>query len=102
MRRSEGLVFPSKCLESFPLVYAEAMAAGLPVLAWTPNVVADMTRLDGTGMAISWQDDLPSALRTARSAFPALRERCRHLFEERMSERAHVARAEALYRQLVG
>jgi len=102
MRRSLGLVFPSRCLESFPLVYAEAMAAGLPVLAWEPNVVAGMTRLDGTGMAISWRDDLPSALRAAASSFPRLRERCRRVFEERMSERAHVVRAEGLYRDLVG
>jgi len=101
MRTAAGLVFPSPCFESFPVVYAEAMATGLPVLAWKPNVVSAMVAEDGTGMATTWADDLSSTLSDAAERFPALQDRCRSIFEEELSERAYLRRAESLYRGLV-
>jgi glycosyltransferase involved in cell wall biosynthesis len=100
MRRSTGLVFPSAWYEGFPLVYAEAMASGLPVLAWAPNVVSGWVAEDGTGTATSWDVDLAGVLADASASFPGLRETCRKVFEERYSEAAYVARAEALYGEL--
>jgi glycosyltransferase involved in cell wall biosynthesis len=100
MRSSAGMVFPSAWFEGFPLVYAEAMAAGLPVLAWAPNVVSRWVAADGTGLATTWDRDLAQTLAGAAAAFPGLRGRCREVFEERYSERAYVARAEALYGEL--
>ncbi len=96
-----GLVFPSVCYENFPLVYAEAMAVGLPVLAWEPNVVAAMVRGEGTGHATTWADDLNSALDRAAEAFPELRARCRRVFEDRMSQDSYLRRAERMYREAV-
>jgi len=56
MATSRGLVFPSKALEGAPLVYGEAMSAGLPVLAAQGNVIADQVNLDGTGVTFSLTD----------------------------------------------
>jgi glycosyltransferase involved in cell wall biosynthesis len=102
MRAAVGLVFPSTCLENFPMVYAEAMASGLPVLAWQPNVVAGMVSAHATGVATSWEDDVGTTVRREADRFPRLRPRCRSVFEELMSEAAYLRRAEALYRELVG
>jgi glycosyltransferase involved in cell wall biosynthesis len=102
MRSAAGLVFPSRCFESFPMVYAEAMATGLPVLAWKPNVVATMVEQHGTGMATTWSDDLAMTLSRAAESFPSLRQRCRKVFEEQMSERSYLDRAESLYQDVVG
>jgi glycosyltransferase involved in cell wall biosynthesis len=97
MRSATGLVFPSRCFESFPMVYTEAMATGLPVLAWDPNVVAAMVQHQGTGMATRSSDDLAVTLSAAADLFPSLRKRCREVFEEQLSERAYLRRAESLY-----
>jgi glycosyltransferase involved in cell wall biosynthesis len=102
MRGARGLVFPSRCYENFPLVYAEAMAVGLPVLAWEPNVVASMVRAEGTGLATTWDEDLTTTLDRAESRFGQLRARCRERFEATMSEAAYVRRAERLYAEVTG
>ena len=101
MRSATGLVFPSRCFESFPMVYAEAMATGLPVLAWEPNVVASMVKRHGTGMVTTSSDDLAVTLSKAADLFPSLRRRCRQVFEAELSERAYLRRAESLYREVM-
>jgi glycosyltransferase involved in cell wall biosynthesis len=100
MRASTGLVVPSAWFEAFPLVYAEALAAGLPVLAWEPNVVAQWVEADGTGSRTTWDRDLAATLVEAEQSFPARRANCRTIFEDRYSEQAYVARAEELYATL--
>jgi glycosyltransferase involved in cell wall biosynthesis len=101
MRGSIGLVFPSECFESFPMVYAEAMGAGLPVLAWGPNVVAALVSEHGTGDSVTWKDDLPAVLARAGERFPELRDHCRAVFERDLSEDAYLRRAEALYEDVL-
>ncbi|HEY0837793.1 MAG TPA: glycosyltransferase, partial [Azospirillum sp.] len=62
MARAELLVFPSLCYENFPLVVAEAMAHGLPVLASSGRAVGDIVEdgVTGTfarpGDAADWRD----------------------------------------------
>lgn len=95
MRRSLGLVLPSRWLEGFPLVYAEALAAGLPVLAGPQNGIASLVDADGTGAVFT--GDLEADLANAREVFPGLRAHCRGVFEDRYTEDAHVRRLERLY-----
>lgn len=56
MSSSRGLVFPSKALEGAPLVYGEAMQAGLPVVAADGSTLATQTSADGTGPTFTWDD----------------------------------------------
>jgi glycosyltransferase involved in cell wall biosynthesis len=101
MRDAVGLVFPSVCYENFPLVFAESMAAGLPVIAWEPNTISALVRSSGTGIATTWADDISTVLERAEQAFPTLAARCRELFLTELSEPAYVRRAEALYGGLI-
>jgi glycosyltransferase involved in cell wall biosynthesis len=100
MRRSFGLVFPSRWYETFGLVYLEALAAGLPTMAFRPNVVADAVERDGTGLVAEW-DRLGPALAESAHTFDGLRARCRERFSQRYGEAAFVARRLRLYEDLV-
>lgn len=99
MRRCFGLVFPSRWFETFGLTYIEALAAGLPTLAFRPNVVADAVAADGTGTVASW-GALAAALGEAGARFDGLRRHCRSLFEDRYTESAFVRRRARLYEEL--
>ncbi len=100
IRRSRGVVVPSRWYETFGLVYMEALAAGVPTLAFDPNVVADRVRLDGTGLVASFAT-LEQDLAEADRLFPALRSRCRAVFERDHTEASFVQRRTDLYRALV-
>lgn len=101
MQKSLGVIFPSRCWETFGRAYLEALATGLPVIAFEPNVVADFVRRDETGFVASWDQDLSLVLERAIERLTHFRSRCRAVFEERYREDAHVSRAEALYRALL-
>lgn len=100
MRQSRGLIFPSVWAEGLPLVYVEALAAGLPVLALDTNGVASLVEQDGTGAVATWSG-LSCALRSAQESFPFLRERCRTVFEQRYAESAHLGALDRLYKRVV-
>lgn len=100
MYRSRGLVFSSRTPETFGLVYIEALACGLPVLAIGDNAVADAINEESTGATVGWDEDLPAVLEVAAQGFPSLHQRCRNVFERRYTERKYVRRASRLYRQL--
>jgi glycosyltransferase involved in cell wall biosynthesis len=92
-----GLVFPSRCFEGAPLVYLEALAAGLPVLAWAGSSVSQAVQEQGTGLVV--QPDLPldPVLSHARLTLPALRQRCQQVYEAEYSEEKWLARIRHLY-----
>lgn len=97
MAEARGLVFPSKWLETFGMVYAEALACGLPVLAFEGNVVADQVSRYCTGGVLRWSDDLGRALSAAAEAFPPLHAHCRRHFEQHFTEASHLEAVEAIY-----
>jgi glycosyltransferase involved in cell wall biosynthesis len=100
VRTSFGLVFPSRWYETFGLVYIEGLAAGLPTIAFQPNVVADAVAKEGTGLVGSW-DALDDSLAEARARFDGLRSHCRRIFEERYTEKAFLERRLSLYTGLL-
>lgn len=100
--RYTGLVFPSVCPEiAAPLVYQEALAAGVPVLALAGSAAADSVRRDGPGAVYSGNDELPHALSAARRHFPTLRDHCRRVHAERYTARSWTAGIEAVYTKAV-
>lgn len=84
MTRAKGLVFPSHYPESLPLVYIEALASGLPVLALARNAVGQAVAADGTGICIDSFESLPRAI--ADDIWPSLVDVCRAVFRFRYSE----------------
>lgn len=100
MRQAFGLVVPSRWYETFGLVYIEALAAGVPTLAFRPNVVADAVEQDGTGVLARW-GRLQTGLTEARARFERLRSHCRQVYAERYAEEAFVVRRLALYEELM-
>ena len=95
LRTSRGLVFPSRWADPFGLVYAEALAAGTPVLATPPSAAARMVERDGAGAAVAAVT--PAAVRAAHEHFAGLRSTARAAFEDSYTEAAHVASLERIY-----
>lgn len=102
MRRSAALVFPSRWFEGFPLVYPEALAANLPVLATLPSSVAGFVGEDDVGLAFESPEELASwAARDRDITLATIAARPpREVFEERYTEAAYVRRATELYSTL--
>ncbi|WP_367322974.1 glycosyltransferase family 4 protein [Streptomyces sp. HUAS ZL42] len=92
-----GLVFPSRWLEGAPLIYPEALAAGLPVLAFAGSAVAASVREQGTGAVVDWNESLSTALRRAAVRFPSLRPHCRSVFLRHFTEDVWRERIESVY-----
>lgn len=100
--RYNGLIYPSVCPESAAsLVYQEALAAGLPVLALAGSATADSINRDGPGAVYDSNDQLAQALSTARGRFIELREHCRRVHAQRYSKRSWTIAMEAVYASAV-
>jgi glycosyltransferase involved in cell wall biosynthesis len=97
VRNARGLVFPSRWPEPFGLAYAEAMAAGTPVLARRPAAAAQFVGEHGTGVAV---DEITGdSILAAHELFPSLRAACRGAYAAHYREADHVAALTAVYLQ---
>lgn len=96
MRGAKGLVFPSKWFEGFPLIYAEALAAGTPIVTWPPSVVAGLVDQEGTGIT-GHSSSIAETIAVADSTFPQLRDHCRNVFEASYTEDAWISRLLQIY-----
>ncbi|WP_425831973.1 glycosyltransferase [Streptomyces fractus] len=100
-----GIALPGRGARgAVPLVYAEALAAGLPVLAFEgagASAVPRAVRSEGTGTVTTLDAHLPDALDVAAKIFPTLREHCRAVYAKRYGEAVWTERTECLYASLV-
>jgi glycosyltransferase involved in cell wall biosynthesis len=99
MGKAFALVFPSVWFEAFPLVLAEALAKGLPVIASNLGSMADIIAHRRTGLLFAPGSplDLANALQWAADHRPeigAMRENARCEFESKYT-------ADTNYRQLM-
>ncbi|MER6737850.1 glycosyltransferase [Streptomyces puniciscabiei] len=83
-----GLVFPSRWYEGAPCVEVEALAAGLPILAFEGSSVAESVRERGTGLVTDWDRPLAPVLAEAAIRFPSLRAHCRQVYADHFTELA--------------
>jgi glycosyltransferase involved in cell wall biosynthesis len=94
-----GLVCPSQYFDTVPLVYPDAMAAGLPVVAWAGSPTAYAVRLHETGSVVGPCDRLGPILTMTRHQRPSLRERCREVYQAEFCEERWAQRILRVYRQ---
>lgn len=99
LRHSRGLLSLSRAPETFGLVYAEAMAAGTPVLAVPPGAPYSFVTRDGTGLAV--REMVPTAIEEANEMFPSLRELCRNSFETHFTEAEHIGHLTKIYESVL-
>lgn len=102
LRTSLGLVFPSKHFEVQPLVYVEALDAGIPIVARAGNAVAEAVQRDGTGTVYTDARNLDTALRFVETRPPGeWGARNRSVVSGRYGEATWTEQRIALYQRLV-
>lgn len=97
MQRAVGLVVPSRWFEGLPLVYIEALSAGLPVIGFDPSSVAQLVRQDRTGEVADWQAPLEPVLARVADSRENLGDHCKAVFEQRYTPAAYVSHLLSVY-----
>jgi glycosyltransferase involved in cell wall biosynthesis len=95
---ARALLFPIDWPEPFGLVMIEALACGVPVVAFAGGSVAEIIEDGVTGFVVSNLDD---AIAAARAVETIDRRDCRAAFERRFSVSRMAARYLRCYRQLI-
>jgi glycosyltransferase involved in cell wall biosynthesis len=101
---ARALIVPSRCYEGFPLVVAEAMAAGVPVIGPNHGPFPEIITHGETGHLFDGTvEGLRSAVSSLASDSTSTRMgiAARRDFEERFSKEAGVAGLEAIYQEVV-
>jgi glycosyltransferase involved in cell wall biosynthesis len=94
---ASALLFPIDWPEPFGLVMIEAMACGVPVVAYRGGSVAEVIDDGVTGFVV---DTLGQAIEATRGVARLSRRRCRSVFERRFSVTRMAAEYERLYEGL--
>jgi glycosyltransferase involved in cell wall biosynthesis len=93
-----ALLFPIDWPEPFGLVMIEAMACGLPVVAWRCGSVAEVIDDNVTGFVV---DNLDDAIKAVGQVSRISRRRCRQVFETRFSDARMIRDYLRIYRYLI-
>lgn len=101
MRKAQGLVFPSLCIDQSPLVVWEAMKNGLPVIARDNSPVAAEITQSGAGVAYKSLRRLDEILATVRQGRTEMSLRARKHFNLNHSEAVWVERVSNTYRAAI-
>ena len=94
-----AMLFPIDWPEPFGLVMIEAMACGVPVIAWRNGSVPEVIEHGLTGMIVDNEDE---AVRAVRRASMLNRFRIRQRFEERFTVERMADDYLSLYEQAIG
>ena len=101
LAKSRGLVFCSQWPEVAPLVYAESLGLGKPVISTGENTVSDWVKNHGTGAVVSspspeaWKDSFTFV----EKRYEVLSHRCFEIFQREFSETTWFDRILDLYEQ---
>lgn len=100
LARSRALVVTSRCMETFGLVAAEALACGTPVVAVRGSTIADAVRDHGTGIVVDRVTEVADAAARVSGPGADLRAHCRQVYRREYAEPVWTQRATALFRAL--
>ncbi|HTV71458.1 MAG TPA: glycosyltransferase family 4 protein [Rhizobiaceae bacterium] len=95
---AHALLFPIDWPEPFGLVVIEAMAFGVPVIAWPEGAMPEIVDDGVTGFIVDTVDEAAAAVRKVGALDRA---HIRQVFERRFSARRMVSDYEAIYASLV-
>lgn len=99
--QSRGLIFPSEWAEGLPLVYAEALASGRPVVAKSGNSAADDVEIAGIGRVFDSWTEIDAALNEVKLHQTELGVRARRHYQEAFSVETWLKATTDLYESVV-
>lgn len=102
LAQSRGLVFPSEWAEGLPLVYAEALASGRPVVAKGGNSAADDVDLAGVGQVFHSWTGVGDALENVAANQDEFGVRARTHYENSYSRQKWFERTLDMYQEVIG
>lgn len=104
-RGAIAVIVPSLCYEGFPLVVAEALSAGAPLVVRRLGSLPELVEDTGAGLAYSGSEELAAALRALHEE-PELRRRmsarAMQYYERDLTPEAHLERYFLVIEELLG
>jgi len=103
MSQCIGFIFASKAQEGAPMVYGEALNAGLPLLAVRGSTVAAQVELDRTGITFDLDDEyaLAAAMAMVEAHRDELSQRAQKVFASRYTPDHWAEGVRAIYERTV-
>lgn len=101
IKESKGMVIPSTCAENFPTVYAEALAAGKPVLGRTGNAASDDIALSDSGHVFHEWTDIPEKIRKINAEYETHAMAAALRFDAKFTKTVWIKSITSIYENLV-